>query len=446
MRRIEPGLWLHVDGAAGAAGDMLLGAFLDLGVPPEVIAEAFEALEVAGLALSMRRVMRGGITAIKAEVVEGGDPDPDAPHTVRGEETDHVHVHVHDHDHVHDGGHGHEGGHGHAHGHRPYGEVRRIIAGARIGAGVKARALGAFERLGRVEGRMHGVPLEEVLFHEVGGLDAIGDIVASSAALAWLAPAGVSAAPLVLGQGMVRTAHGLLPVPAPATLALLSEVSAPVVRGGPPHELTTPTAAAILAEGVTRWGDAPVGSDVATGYGAGTRELADRPNVVRLSLVRPSAGEAASEELVELVANVDDANPELWPVVLERLFALGARDAWIVPIVMKRGRPAVQVGALVAANLRAAATELLLRETTTLGVRYRAVLREVLDRRTERVQTAYGEVEIKLGLRAGRVWNVAPEHASVRAAAERTGAPLKDVYAAAIAAAAARGLLPEPPA
>ncbi len=290
---------------------------------------------------------------------------------------------------------------------------------------------------------MHGVPLEDVLFHEVGGLDAIGDIVASAAALAWLAPSGVSAAPLVLGQGMVRTAHGMLPVPPPATLALLAEVGAPVVRGGPPHELTTPTGSAILAEAVTRWGDAPVGVDVATGYGAGTRELADRPNVVRLTLVRPTA--AASGDIVELLANVDDANPELWPVILERLFALGALDAWIVPIVMKRGRPAVQVGALVAEGRRVAATELLLRETTTLGVRHRGVARDVLDRRIERVQTAYGEVEVKLGVRAGRVWNVAPEHASVRAAAERTGAPLKDVYAAAIAAAAARGLLPEPP-
>jgi uncharacterized protein (TIGR00299 family) protein len=380
---------------------MLLGAFLDLGVPAEVIVEALEALHTPGLTLSVQRVVKGGMAAIKAEVVE--------------------------HEHEHDGDH-----HGHAH--RPYREIRALLEKASLGAEVRRIAGEVFARLARVEGRLHGMAPDDVEFHEVGALDAIGDVVANAAAVAWLAPAGISVAPLALGGGQVKSAHGILPVPAPATVGLLAEAGLPGVRGGPQVELTTPTGAALLAAIATGTTCPPM-VDVAAGHGAGTRDLADRPNVVRVTAGRPGA--AAVAELEVLEANVDDMSPELWPDVLARLLAHGALDAWLTPIVMKKGRPAVQLSALVPAKLRAALAEIVLRETTTLGLRFHAVGRDVLERRIVTVATRHGAVEVKLGLRDGKVWNLAPEHASVQRVAEAAGVPAKQVHAEALAAALA---------
>src|SRR5262249_29453437 len=255
-------------------------------------------------------------------------------------------------------------------------------------------------------------------FHEVGAVDSIVDIVGTAAALAWLAPASVSAAPLPLGHGSVRTAHGLLPVPSPATLEICRAAGVPTYDGGVDKELVTPTGAAMLAEIVGRWGPAPALTARAIGYGAGDRDLADRPN-----LLRATVGELLSqpEDLVELEANLDDMSPELCEHVAERLFGAGALDVWWTPVTMKKSRPALVLAALAPAAARDALAAVGLAETTSLGVRWRPVWRRALERRVELVSTPYGAIQMKIGLDGARVVNAAPEYEACREAARAHG-------------------------
>jgi hypothetical protein len=279
-----------------------------------------------------------------------------------------------------------------------------------------------------------------VHFHEVGGLDAIADIVGVAAAVVWLAPASVSASALPLGSGTVQTRHGLLPVPAPATVELLTGVpTTPGPEGA--GELTTPTGAALLTTLSDRFGAAPALRLRGQGFGAGSREVPGRPNVLRV-LAGERLEEAAAEALtppvepgwVEGYANIDDMNPELGPWVVERLLAAGARDAWLEPIVMKKGRAAVKVGFLGRRQELDALTTCLLAESTTLGVRFFAVERAELARRQVTVHTPHGEVRVKVGGELSAPGNVAPEHEDCRRVAAETGVPLKQVYREALVA------------
>jgi uncharacterized protein (TIGR00299 family) protein len=402
------GDWLHIECPAGIAGDMFVGAALDLGVPLSVVESAVAKLAL-DLRLTVREVRRGSLVGKLVEVV--GGEEPDRPH-------------AHDHD-------GHRHG-PHPHAHRPYRDIQRLLA--RLPSGVERRARDIFDRIALVEARLHGVTPDEVEFHEVGALDSIFDVVAAAAALEHLAPARVTCARVALGSGRVKTRHGLLPVPAPATAALL--VGAPVESGGAAVELTTPTGAAILAATVTAWVELPPMTLGAVGYGAGQRELDDRPNLVRLLCGRPRAAVAEAHECLVLEANVDDMTPQLAEPLMEALFAAGALDVWFTPIHMKKNRPAFQVGALAPAAEGPGVAAALLAESTTLGVRSHAVSRTTLERRMAEVDTPFGQVTIKLGLRDGRVVNVAPEYDSVRRVAAARGVPAKQVYAAALAAAA----------
>jgi hypothetical protein len=422
------GLHLHFDGAAGAAGDMTLGALFDLGVPIDVVTEVVAKLGLGDDRLTSRRVVKGGVSAIdvKVRVDEGG----------HAHAHDHAHDrgHAHAHDHAHDRDHAHDHDHDHDHDHTRYRDVRARLRGAGLDAVVESLALRIFDRVARAEAKLHGSALDDVVFHEVGAIDSLVDIVGAAAALSWLAPVSVSAGVLAVGQGVVRCAHGRLPVPAPATLEILREVSAPITGGDCRKELCTPTGAAILAEVVTAWGAMPALSPVRVGYGAGDRELADRPNVLRAVLGRLADGAGRSPAVYRLEANIDDMNPELCAYAAEAMFAAGALDVWWTPVAMKKSRPALVLSALVPREALDPVCRVVVRETSSIGVRFDPVDRLTLERELIAVATEYGPVEVKLASLDGEVINVAPEHASCLAAAERSGAPLKAVYAAALAA------------
>jgi pyridinium-3,5-bisthiocarboxylic acid mononucleotide nickel chelatase len=397
------GLHLHVDCPSGIAGDMTLGALIDLGVPVAVIDEALDAIGMGGR-LRVTRIVKRGLAAVDVQVDVTGAIEV---------------------------GHGHGGGHVHVH----YADVRARLAG--LAPDVLARALDMFDRVARAEAKLHGSSIDDVAFHEVGAIDSIVDIVGAAAGLAWLAPASVSCAAVAMGSGTLDCAHGVLPVPAPAALEILREAGGVMTSGGLARELCTPTGAAILAAAVTRWSAAPTGTPVAIGWGAGDFDLPDRANVVRLVAIRPTVDAAAPMWRVE--ATIDDLGAEVAAYALDRVLAAGAVDAWWTPVTMKKGRPGLMLTALVPVDRRDAAIATILDETTTIGVRFDPVERRVLDRAIATVDTVYGPIAIKVARDGARIVNAAPEFEDCREAATRAGVPLKVVYAAAVAAWAARG-------
>jgi pyridinium-3,5-bisthiocarboxylic acid mononucleotide nickel chelatase len=339
---MKQGLHLHVDAASGAAGDMMLGALIDLGVPVDAIGDALDAIGAGRGRLHVARVIKGGIAAVDVKVDTEG-------HVIAGHEH---HAHGHDHDHT--------------HGHHHYGAIRERIAAAKLTGGTRTRALDIFDRLARAEAKLHGSTVEQVTFHEVGAIDSIVDVVGTAAALDYLAPSAVTCASVAMGHGFVRSAHGILPVPAPAALEVLREAGGVMADGGLPRELCTPTGAAILAATVTSWTPAPAGRAIAVGWGAGDIDLADRPNALRVVALEPAAAAAASV-VWQIDANIDDMSAELCAPAAEAVFAAGALDVWWTPVTMKKGRPALVLSALAEAATRDAVIAAILRETTTIG-------------------------------------------------------------------------------
>jgi uncharacterized protein (TIGR00299 family) protein len=404
------GSHLHFDCVAGAAGDMTLGALLQLGVPRKVMTDAIVAVGLDSSCLQVEDVVKAGIAAMNVTV---GTSTLDA--------SEHHHGDGEPHDH-----------HGHSHHHHHFSDIRKRIESSTLDEGTRDCALAIFGRVARAEAKLHGTTVDEVAFHEVGAVDSIVDIVCSAAALNWLAPSSVSCVAVAMGHGQVKCAHGVLPVPSPAALEILREAGAHMIDGAVGRELCTPTGAAILAEAVTDWHPAPAMTPLAIGYGAGDLDLEDRPNVMRVVAGKRSGG---SHELMVLIeANIDDMSGELLAYAADRLFELGAADVWWTPIVMKKGRPAVTLSVLVAEELRGRACEMIFLETSSLGMRVNAVSREVAQRRTETVATEYGPVPVKVALLGERVVNAAPEFDACAALAKQSDVPIKDVYGAAQAA------------
>ncbi len=384
-------LWLEPVG--GIAGDMFLAAAIDLGVEVAALEAPLRTLEVPGWALKVSKAERHAIVGTHVDVVV---TEP-------------------------------EGGHDH----RSWRDIDALISGSQLSEGAKARALQVFRHLGEVEAAIHGTTLEAIHFHEVGAVDSIVDICGAAVVLDLLGNPRVYSAPPPLGSGTVRIAHGVVPVPVPATLALLKDLP---VRFEGVGELTTPTGAALLKTFATI---APPPEMIVEriGYGVGTKDFKDRANVLRMSVGRTTAKtSAATETLAVLECNLDDCSPQLLGALVETLMARGALDAWIAPVVMKKGRPGHLVGVLTDASHRQVMLDTLLTETTTLGVREHPVSRTALERRHETVQTKWGPVRVKLGLRGDAVLNATPEFADCRALAAKALVPVKDVQAAAIAA------------
>ena len=502
------GLHLHVDGASGAAGDMMLGALIDLGVPVEVIGDALDAIGAGRRRLQVARVVTHGIAAVDVKVDTAGELAgvPSHRHAGHGPDHPHDHPHGHGHDHSHapghgghteaahrhgDHGHGHgahdhgahgHGAHGHGahdhgahddgahdhgakgqgHGHGPadhrhadhghphgpgdrahvhYAAIRARLAAAALTPGTRRRALDIFDRIARAEARMHGTTVDDVAFHEVGAVDSVVDVVGTAAALDWLDPVAVTCTGVAMGHGTLTCAHGVLPVPAPAALEILRDAGGVMVDGGVARELCTPTGAAILAATVTRWTAAPAGRPVAIGWGAGDAALPDRANALRVIALDPttaSAAAAPTERVWQIDANLDDMSPELCGPASDAMFAAGALDVWWTPITMKKGRAALMLSALATERYRSTVALAMLRETTTIGVRFAARERIVLARTTHEVATPYGPIPVKVSANGDTVWNAAPEFESCAAAARRHGVPVKRVFAVALAAFEAR--------
>jgi len=465
---------LYLDLSAGISGDMFVGALIDLGVQPAALERELGKLGVAGYHLHARRSVKGAIAGVKFDVhleadhhVHGGhghdhEPPHAAPaHHHHGEDEDlhrdHAHPHEHDeghghahshdhgghtHDHPHDHAHGHEHDHDHG-GHRGFAEIRRLIQASALSEWVKEQAIAVFGRLAEAEGRVHGVPAEQVTFHEVGAVDSIVDIVGACIGLEMLGKPRVLAGPVVEGTGWVRCAHGRLPLPAPATLGLFASRGVPLSQCDEPHEMVTPTGAALLVALAGGFGPMSNLAPRRIGYGLGTRDHRSRPNVLRAVLGEMTAAPAATpapahdwetDTVTVLETNLDDINPEILGWVSQRALAAGALDCFHTPIQMKKGRPAALLTVLCEPAQADSLTELLLRETTAFGVRRHAAERRKLQREFVTAATPHGPVTVKLGRLDGRVVQASPEFESCRAAAEQAGVPLRSVYEAALAA------------
>jgi uncharacterized protein (TIGR00299 family) protein len=400
----------YLDCFAGISGDMFLGALIDAGVPPQVLQDATAALGL-GASLRIETVDRSGISCTKVHVYEGDclaehEPQQQAAQAYTMQpQTQHLHKtgdpHTHEEPHTPT----------HIHG-RSLSAIRTVIQAAPLAEPVKYTAIRAFELLGNSEAKIHNVPVEEIHFHEVGAVDAIVDIVAASAGIHHLRVGAWHCSPLNVGGGMVVCAHGTFPVPAPATADLLRGV--PTYSAHIRKELVTPTGAALIRTLEPTFGPQPAMQVESIGYGAGTRNPKDFPNVLRLSI-----GESS------------DANDKAAGVTA---LAQGALDAMLTPVIMKKGRPGTLLTVLCEEAKSAALQELILRETTSLGLRIRKERRVCLDRSHTPVQTQYGSIRMKVGTLAGEELNAAPEFEDCRAAAQQHKVAVKQVQQAAIAA------------
>ena len=421
----------YLDCFAGISGDMFLGALVDAGVPLEVLQQATAALHL-NASLRVETVDRSGISCTKVHVMEGdalADAEPQQQTSgdglTRQQQTQHLHKagHVHTHDDE-------PATHSHVHG-RSLSTIKALIQAAELADAVKQRAIHTFELLGQSEAKIHNVPVEEIHFHEVGAVDAIVDIVAASAGIHHLQIGAWYSSPLNVGGGMVVCAHGTFPVPAPATADLLRGV--PTYSAHIQKELVTPTGAAILRALEPTFGPQPAMQVEHIGYGAGTRNPKDFPNVLRLS-IGESASPDRGETVTVLETALDDLSPQLIAHVAEAALAMGALDVMLTPVIMKKGRPGTLLTILCNEPDSAALQRLVLAETSTLGIRIRKDQRVILDRIHTTVQTQYGKIRIKVGSQGGEELNAAPEFEDCRAAAQIHNVPVKLVQQAAIAA------------
>ncbi|MBN1670442.1 MAG: nickel pincer cofactor biosynthesis protein LarC [Kiritimatiellae bacterium] len=433
---------LQFDSVGGASGDMVLGALIDLGASRDRLQAQLESLGVGAFRIEAAPFSDHGLHGVQVCVRVGGDPP--AGGAARAHDHAHDHNHAHDHAHAHAHAHAHDtdGGHGHAHGEpahggeRDFAAIRELIRKSALTDTVQASSLRVFRRLAEAEAGVHHTTPEAVHFHEVGAVDSIVDIVGSCLALDALHVEAVVVRPLPLGSGTARCRHGVLPVPVPATVELLKGF--PVVQTDEPHELVTPTGAALLS--TWRSMDAvPARSRMtAVGHGFGHRALRDRPNLLRAILFesRETAPGEAPDECLVLECNVDDTVPELFGNVTEKLLKAGALDVFVTPIQMKKQRPGVLLTALCGASEREALLDLIFRGTTTFGVREYPARRTTLARDVASVDTPYGAVRVKIGRWRGRVITRSPEYDDCVALAEAKHVAVRAVYEAAAHAAA----------
>jgi uncharacterized protein (TIGR00299 family) protein len=415
----------YLDCFSGISGDMFLGALLDAGVPAQVFEQTVATLDV-GARLEFSRVNRSGISSTKVDVLVHGEKE--LPREVFWEQ--HGHEHKHDHRHHHDHGHGtsdQSGGHA-----RSLTQIKKIISQAVLSDRVKQSAIAIFEALGCAEAKIHNTAIDSIHFHEVGAVDAMVDIVCAAAGAETLAVDEWVCSPLNVGGGTVKCAHGTFPVPAPATVELLR--GTPVYSSGINAELVTPTGAAIVKQLARRFASFPAMTIEMAGYGAGTRDFPDHPNVLRLTI---GQSQAANTHLMEetisvLEANLDDLNPQVFGYVLDRLLEEGALDVFSVPVQMKKSRPGMLLTVLCKPGDAARLTQLIFAESTTLGVRRRDEHRHVLQRKWVDVTTQWGTVRLKVGSMNGTVTNYAPEYEDCRRIAEEHRVPLKAVMQEAI--------------
>ncbi len=381
---------LYLDCFCGISGDMFVGTLIDLGADLERLRSTLASLQVPGFEIAAERVLKKGVTATQFRVIQDTTDKP----------------------------------------HRHLRHILEIIERGDLPASVREASAATFRRIAECEAAIHGTTVEKIHFHEVGAIDSIVDVVATHLALHLLGVDRVVASPVNTGSGTVQCAHGLMPVPAPATVLLLEGV--PSYGSECPFELTTPTGAALIAQVAAAFGPMPLMVPERIGYGSGTRDLPDRPNVLRGVLGTESGAQQHPITVVE--TNIDDLLPELMPPLIEALLEAGARDAFLTPLYGKKGRPAFMVTALCDEDKLAPVTSAFFEHSSTLGIRMRTESRLCLDREWETAVTAWGTVRVKIGLWNGKVRSRAPEFEDCRKVAEAAGVPVMAVYQAALAA------------
>ncbi len=444
---------LYLDIFSGISGDMFIGALIDLGVDPHDFEEELEKLKLDGYHLHVGRAHKAAIEGVEFDVHLAHEDSHEHTHT-DGMTHTHAHSHEDEHHHHHEHGdhhhehhhhedeehehHHHEAEHEHEHEHshsRNFSQIKKLISSSRLSDWVKTKAIAVFHRIAVAEGKIHGLPPEEVHFHEVGAVDSIVDIVGACIGLELLGKPCVLASPVVEGTGWINCAHGRFPIPAPATLSILGQRGIALSQCEEPHELVTPTGAALLAEFVEEFG--PMRELVAQkiGYGLGTRDNKTRPNVLRAVLGKTAGAKIGHDWETDIIAvletNLDDINPEILGHFVEQALSAGALDVFHTPIQMKKNRPGVLLTVLCAESDADQFTEMMLRETSSFGVRRHAAERRKLAREFSTVKTSYGDVTVKLGKLDGKVVQAAPEFESCRKLARSAKVPLKSVYDAA---------------
>ena len=379
---------LYFDCFAGASGDMILGAMISVGVPPTFLRQQLSLLPVSGFSVDFETVNRSGLSAIHARVETAPE-----------------------------------------HKHRHLADIKEIIQSSGLSEPVKQRAVQIFTRLAEAEARVHNEPIDHVHFHEVGALDAIVDVVGAAICFDFLKIDRFVCSPLHVGSGIVQMAHGRFPIPPPAVAELLK--GAPFYAADVKGELLTPTGAAIITTVCDEYGPIPQMTTESTGYGAGTREYPDFPNVLRVFIGETESNPATDERLWMIETNLDDASPQLVGHVMERVLESGVLDCFFTPVQMKKNRPGVLLSVLCGPDQKEAVMKLLFTETTTLGVRSYEVGRRALQRSMVRVETQYGPIDVKVAHLDGRVVNEMPEFEQCREAAAKANVPLKTVEEAA---------------
>jgi len=380
---------IYFDCFSGISGDMILGALVDLGVDLKTIRKSLGALALKGYRIKSRRVKRGGISATKIDVeVESSSKK-------------------------------------HQHRSRSFTDIKDLIEKSELTSKIKRDSIEIFRRIGKVEAQLHRTTLNKIHFHEVGAIDSIIDIVGSALAINLLDVDRIFASPINLGEGSVKCAHGILPVPAPATLKLLQGI--PCYSSGIKKELTTPTGAAVIGYFADEFCSMPSMCVHDIGYGAGGYNLKDTPNLLRV-ISGERFGAPTVQPMTMIETNIDDMNPEFYEHVMETLFQSGAVDVFFTPVLMKKNRPATLLSVLVPRESVDVAARILLAETSTFGVRHYEVGRTVLDRTEATIKTSHGKVRVKIGSLNGSVLRIAPEYEDCKKIASRKKIPVKEIH------------------
>jgi uncharacterized protein (TIGR00299 family) protein len=374
----------YLDCFSGISGDMTLGALVDAGVSIDALRSELTKLNLSGYEITAEKVLRSGLSATKVHVRLDDKPQP-ARHLA---------------------------------------DIRNIIETSELSGTIKQKSISIFERLAEAEARVHGTTPDKVHFHEVGAVDAIVDIVGSVIGLEMLGITAIAASAINLGSGSIKTAHGILPVPAPATVELLKGI--PSYGSSVPFELTTPTGAVIISTLSSSFGPMPQMSVSQVGHGAGNKEIPGQPNVLRLMIGEPSATYDEDTSII-IETNIDDMNPQLYGHVIDKLMQHGAHDAYLTPIIMKKGRPAILLSVLTDGVKESAVLNTIFRETTSIGVRIQEVGRKKLTREIQFVDTAFGKIRVKVSKRGEEILTVTPEYEDCRKIAEEKQVPLKQV-------------------
>ncbi|MDI6782799.1 MAG: nickel pincer cofactor biosynthesis protein LarC [bacterium] len=386
----------YLDCFSGISGDMILGALVSAGVPIESLSAELAKLNLAGFKLQSRSVTKHGIAGTKVEVII---------------EQEQQFNHVND--------------------------IQKLINKSKLDEKIKQTSINVFQKLADAEAKVHGVTVPQVHFHEVGALDAIVDVVGSIIGINLLGIQEVYASNLNLGTGFVKTQHGMMPIPAPATMELVKGL--PVYNRGIERELVTPTGAAIITTIATRFGEMPVMEIQSIGYGAGDQDIPELPNLLRLSIGEKSEPKKSEirdsfeeESITVIETNIDDLNPQIYGYLMEKLFSAGALDVYYTPIQMKKNRPGILLTLLTSATNVDRLTEIIFTETTTFGIRIYPAKRQTLDRESVTVQTKYGSIRVKVGKRNGKIVSASPEYQDCLLAAEKHNIPIKEVYQASV--------------